>query len=253
MKRIKIANIPIDLFTFDSLNNSIGLSVKQTQKFPTIFLHANAYLVELANTKEQWLKEYFNSIDFVICDGSGIQLAARITGQKIPEKIPFNIWIWKLAKYLSDNSISLYLLGSDIKTINKAKQNLKDSNPNLDIRGHHHGYFNKEINHDENNKIIEKINNSSPDVLIVGFGMPIQESWVKENMDRLKVKAIITCGGGFDFVAGNKPVAPTIFRKLYLEWLFRFLLEPKRLFKRATLSNYNFLKLLFKQNSANKD
>jgi len=253
MKRIIIASIPIDCFTVNLLNTKIKEIVNENKDRPTVFLHANAYLVELANTKEQWLKDYFNSTDYVICDGSGIQLAARITGQKIPEKIPFNIWIWKLAKYLSDNSISLFLLGSDIKTINKATINLKKTSPNLDIRGNHHGYFNKGKNHTENSKIIEKINSSNSDVLIVGFGMPIQEKWVKENIDRLKVKVIITCGGGFDFVAGNKPVAPPIFRKLYLEWLFRFILEPKRLFKRATLSNYNFLRLIFKRNSNSKD
>lgn len=244
MDKIRVANIPVTLFTVDTLNNAIKSAVINCDQ--KIFLHANAYLVELANTKEDWLIDFFNESDYTICDGAGIQLAARLTNQSIPEKIPYNTWIWELIRFLSANELSIFLLGSDSSTIVKAKNKLLDAEPNLNIKGYHHGYFNKERDHSENLAIINTINKLKPDLLLVGFGMPIQEKWVKENKDNLDAKVILTCGGAFDFISGNKPVAPKAFRKLYLEWLYRFLLEPKRLFRRATVSNWNFIKLLFR-------
>ena len=242
-EKIHIAGIPVNLFTNESLINTIDSVVKENSK--KVFLHANAHLVQLANTNEKWLVNFFNNCDYVICDGSGIQLAARLTKQRIPTKIPFNTWIWDFIKFSSKRKIKLFLLGSDSATIESSKNNLQAKESKLQIVGYHHGYFNKD-NSEENDEVIKIINNSKANVLIVGFGMPIQERWVKNNLEKLNINVILTCGGAFDFISGNKSVAPLFFRKFYLEWLFRFILEPRRLFKRATVSNFKFFKILLK-------
>jgi N-acetylglucosaminyldiphosphoundecaprenol N-acetyl-beta-D-mannosaminyltransferase len=245
IEKIFVANIPINLFTVDSIHETIKRVIEAGQK--RIFLHANAHLVELAHTKETWIVDYFNQPDhYVMCDGSGIQLAAKITKQTIPEKIAYNVWVWRFIEFLSNHGFSIYLLGADHETIQKAAKNMKRRQPKLNLVGFHHGYFNKHPDSIETTDVIEEINRLNPDVLLVGFGMPVQERWLLENNARLHARAIFTCGGAFDFISGNNPVAPYFLRKLHLEWLFRFILEPIRLFSRATISNWRFLRIILK-------
>ena len=105
--KIKIANIPVHLLTVDALHSSIGETIKNEEK--KLFLHANARLVELANTKEIWLQDFFNTkVDYVMCDGSGIQLAAKLTQQPVPQKIAYNIWFYNFIEFASKENFSIY-------------------------------------------------------------------------------------------------------------------------------------------------
>jgi N-acetylglucosaminyldiphosphoundecaprenol N-acetyl-beta-D-mannosaminyltransferase len=243
--RITIGNISVDLLTIDLLHQLIAETISENHK--NIFLHANAHLIELANTKEGWLIDFFHGQNrYVICDGSGVQFAARLTRQKVPLKIPYNTWIWKFAVFASSHSFSIFFLGGDEQTVSRAVDKLKVFDSGLNIVGQHHGYFNKHIGCAENVAVVEQINAAQPQILFVGFGMPAQELWVKENASQLSVNAIFTVGGAFDFFAGNKTVAPLIFRKLFLEWLYRLLLEPRRLLRRYTVGNMKFLYIVAK-------
>jgi N-acetylglucosaminyldiphosphoundecaprenol N-acetyl-beta-D-mannosaminyltransferase len=246
MNKITIASIPINLFTVDTLHLEIHNAILKNEK--TVFLHVNAYLLQLAHTSEKWLIDFFIKTDYSICDGAGIQLAAKLTRQPVPEKIAFNVWMPEFINFLAKNNLSIFFLGADHKTVMKAKQKMEILQPNINIKGVNHGYFNKQKDNPENLDVIKKINELKPHVLLVGFGMPIQERWVKENMDLLQVNAIFTCGGIFDFISGNKPVAPKIFRLLYLEWLFRAILEPGRLFKRNIKANLYSVYYILKYN-----
>lgn len=246
IEKITIANIPVHLFTVSTLHTTIKKVVESGIK--TLFLHANARLIELANTKEKWLQDFFtNEASYVICDGAGIQIGALLTNQPVPEKIPYNVWIWSFAKFIARENMTIFLLGADTKTITTSKQHLEERTPGLRISGIHEGYFNKDKDSADNQKVIEHINKCDPDILLIGFGMPVQEKWIKENYQRLNARCIFSCGGAFDFISGNKPVAPKIFQKLYLEWLFRFVLEPVRLSGRVTTSFIRFGQVILKQ------
>jgi len=246
VKSIVIANIPIHLLTINSLHEIVRDTVHSGKK--KLFLHANARLIELANTNETWLQEFCkNQVDYVMCDGSGIQLAARITRQPVPKKIAYNIWIWIFVKFLKEHDFSIFLLGADKSTIANAKEQLENYADGLKIVGVHHGFFDRKSESDENLEVLGHINRVKPDILLVGFGMPIQEIWIKENYKRINVRCIFSCGGAFDFISGNKKVAPKVFRKLYLEWLFRFMHEPFRLFERVTSSFLKFGRQIMKQ------
>jgi N-acetylglucosaminyldiphosphoundecaprenol N-acetyl-beta-D-mannosaminyltransferase len=252
MEKINIGNIPIHLFTVDSLHETIAESIQGKNKI--LFLHANAHLIELANTTNNWLVDFFSQEStYVMCDGAGIQLAAKLTNQPVPLKIPYNTWIWEFLKFIASRNFSIYFLGADKTTLQKAVEKMKKFEPALKIAGYHNGYFNKNFNHPENQQILKKINDANPDILLVGFGMPIQELWLQENHKMLNAYAIFSCGGAFDFISGKNRVAPYFFRKFYLEWLFRFFLEPVRLFSRITVSNYNFLKLVLKLRKYHKE
>jgi N-acetylglucosaminyldiphosphoundecaprenol N-acetyl-beta-D-mannosaminyltransferase len=243
--KISIAKIPVHRFTVASLHEKVKQAIVKKDK--KMFLHANARLVELANTTDPWLVDFFNNtVDYVMCDGAGVQLAAKLTGQPVPEKIAYNVWFWSFARFMADNNFTIYFLGSEELTLQKAIARIEAFEPRIRIVGHHHGFFDKKKTSPQNKVVIDHINALKPDVIFVGFGMPIQETWIKENFADVDSSAFFTCGGAFDFFAGKNLVAPYIFRKLYLEWLFRFFLEPLRLFERATTSNFRFVKAVWK-------
>lgn len=251
-EKVYIGEIPINIISKEILYKKLTTIISNNEKH--VFLHANAHLIKLAQySKNQWLVDFFNATNIsVMCDGGGIQLAAKITHQIVPEKIAYNTWIWELVDILVLNNWNIFILGANEKTIIKAKENILKYNPNVKIVGHQHGYYDKSIESFENEKVIQKINNSNAHIILVGFGMPTQEKWIKENMHHLKVNALFTCGGAFDFIAGNKAVAPKWIRQIYMEWLFRSILEPKRLFYRNLSSNFallgSIIKMLIKTN-----
>lgn len=239
VEKISIANIPVHLFTIDLLHETIKKSINEQKKITV--LNANANLVQLANSSDQWLIEYFNQkVDYVFCDGAGVQLAALLKGNPKPQKITYNTWFWDFASFCAKENISIFLLGAKEDISAQAAAKLKEKNPDLTVY-HHHGYFNKTHDHPENLEVIKKINNVEPNVLLVSFGMPLQEKWIKENLEKLDVNVAQAGGGALDYISGNVSTTPNIFHKLYLEWFYRLCQSPKRLWKRYTVGNVKFL------------
>ncbi len=238
-KAIQIGGIPVDLYEGQEYESLVSSAIEKNQK--KTFFHINAHLVVLANTKFPWLKNKFTkNVDFVMCDGAGIQLAAFILGKSVPKKIAYNIWFWDFAKFCADKGYRIFFLGAKKEVVEKAASKMRDHAPELQIETQH-GYFNQNKDAAENKDVIDLINSYSPQILLVGLGMPQQESWILKNMDRLNVNAFFPCGGAFDFFAGNKSVAPSWLRKMKLEWLYRMAREPIRLGKRYLLENPQFI------------
>ena len=150
----------------------------------------------------------------------------------------------RLYKLFGDDRSKIYLLGGSTEIINKAVDEIKNNYSNLKIAGFYDGYFDLQLESDE---IIAKINNSNADVLICGMGMPRTEIWIQENLEKLHVKCIFSVGGFFDFLAKEKKMAPKWFYNSGLEWIFRLIQEPRRLFERYIKSNSYFVTFLIKQ------
>lgn len=244
IEHINIGGIKVHLFSVESLHNEIDRIIKTDGK--RTVLNSNAHLVQMANSKEPWLLDYFNrEVDYVVCDGAGIQLGAKFTGQKVPEKITYNVWFWEFASFCAKNNHSIFLLGAKEGVAQKAALRLIDRNPGLRVH-YHHGYFNKEKGNEENEKIINLINEIKPNVLVTCFGMPVQEKYIKENYSRLDVNVFLTGGGALDFISGNIKTAPLFISKLYMEWFYRLCLDPKRLWKRYLIGNFRYLYYVFK-------
>jgi N-acetylglucosaminyldiphosphoundecaprenol N-acetyl-beta-D-mannosaminyltransferase len=129
----------------------------------------------------------------------------------------------------------------------KAAANLKARYPDLRIVGTHHGYFDKTQGCAENEAVIEQINTVKPNILIVGFGMPLQERWLMENWDRIDANVALTGGAVFDYVSGELRRAPRWMTENGLEWLGRLIIEPRRLWKRYLIGNPIFLWRVLKQ------
>lgn len=207
-------------------------------------LYANVHGINLAQN-DPWLKELYRSADLVYCDGSGVRLAARLLGHGIPPRLTAADWLWDLAARWEESGRSMYFLGSRPGVAERAARRLRTRFPDLRILGTHHGFFDKSRDADQNRHVIESINRVRPDLLCVGFGMPLQERWLLENREDLEARVVVNLGAIFDFVSGDVPRAPAWMTTRGLEWFGRLLLEPQRLWRRYVLGNPVFLARVF--------
>jgi N-acetylglucosaminyldiphosphoundecaprenol N-acetyl-beta-D-mannosaminyltransferase len=187
------------------------------------------------------LRRFLNNADVVRLDGAGLRLGARILGVETPPRITWADLGWDIAQLCQSNVFSIYLLGNKVGSAEKAAETLLATHPKLNIAGCMNGYFQKEFNHPENISVIESINRSQADILLVGMGMPEQEYWLEENMKRLDARVIMTAGAAFEWIAGEKKRAPEWMLNAGFEWLWRLRLEPRRLFVRYVIGNPLFL------------
>ena len=197
----------------------------------TIISYLNVQAVNLS-FNYPWFRNFLNQSDIVFCDGFGIILGAKILGIDIKHRNTPPDWIPLLAKMCTENNTRIAFLGSNPGIAEKTAEILKIDNPTLNIPFTYHGYFKKTQGHPENETIVQAINQVKPDILLVGFGMPLQEKWIMENRERLDVKVFLPVGAAFDYVSGNVRRAPRWMTDHGLEWLGRLIIEPRRLWKR---------------------
>ena len=222
--------------------------------------------------------DYFNiiqSANLVTPDGAGILWATTILHHPLKERVTGIDIIQGICKLAAKKAYSIYLLGASPGVAKEASLKLTQKYPGLKIIGNHHGYFhatslsdetvkpqmhkNKvnsgtegiakgtDIKYNERNeeaKIIQEINNKKPDILLVGMGVPRQEKWIAGNLKskRLNVPVCMGVGGSFDVLSGKIPRAPLWMQRHGMEWVYRFIKQPKRAFH--TLALFYFMGLV---------
>ena len=184
--------------------------------------------------------EALNNSDTLLPDGSGIVLASKILKSKKISKIAGADLHKYLLELLNNINGKVFYMGASQDTLNIIKEKISKEYPNIIIDSYSPP-FKDNFSEDENSEIIEKINNFNPDILFVGMTAPKQEKWLYKNRDKLNFKIASSIGAVFDFYA-NKIVRPSNFWiNIHLEWLPRFLKEPRRLWRRNFISTPLFL------------
>lgn len=236
---INILGVTVHSLDVATLHNLIRESI-QTQRH-VIMSNVNAHGLNLT-FREPWLREFFNTrSEIVWSDGAGVLLAARLLGSSLQCRITYADWIWQFATYAEAHDMTLFFLGSKPGVADRAAAKLKQAHPRLAIAGTHHGYFDKQHDSDASRRVVELINRCRPHVLIVGFGMPLQERWLYENWDQINANVALTGGAVFDYVSGELARAPQWMNHSGLEWLGRLIIEPKRLWRRYLIGNPLFV------------
>lgn len=235
---IHMLGVRIHSLTSIQLLGIIKRCITNQQKI--IIAHVNVHGMNYA-CKLKWYRKFLNTAEIVFCDGFGIILGARLLGHRIQERITYADWAWELAGFSETNQFSLFLLGGQPGVAEKAADKLKAFHPHLVISGIHHGYFNKLKGSIENDHVLQVINSAKPNILLVGFGMPLQEQWLVENWDQITANVALTTGGAFGYVSGDIRRGPEWLTKHGFEWLARLWMEPKRLWKRYLIGNPIFL------------
>ena len=223
-KKINILGINIDNISTKEAIEKINTNISKN-KTTKIFTPNTTIIVK--SSRDEHLKAMLNSADISIPDGAGVRIASKILGSPVNDKLA-GIELGEDILYLAEkNNFKVFLLGGSQEVSKKAEIELKQKYRNLNICGANDGYF--DVKGIENNAVIDKINNAKPDILFVCMGFPRQEEWIVKNIDKLtSTKVAIGLGGSLDVWSGRLKRAPSIFRKLLLEWLWRMMLEPKR-------------------------
>ncbi len=229
MDRVNVLGVGIDPLTLEQMLANIFESVAQARRL--LITHANVTGLNLAY-QQDWLRDFYKRCDLVYCDGMGVMLGARWLGLGIPERYTLADWAWPLAERAAQQGATLYLLGNPPGVAEQAGEKLRQRYPSLRIAGAQHGFFDKAPGCSENQAVLEKINAAHPDILLVGFGMPLQERWLKENWPGLNAKVAITCGALFEYLSGDLRRGPRWMTQAYLEWLARLLISPRRYARR---------------------
>lgn len=186
-----------------------------------------------------WYRDFLNKSDLVFCDGFGVLLAAKLQGYSLQSEHRMTCpdYIENLALACEKQDVSIFLLAGKPGVVDKAIAKIKTIAPNLKIQGHH-GYFDK--SNTENEAVIDKINQFKPGILYVGFGMPLQERWILDNINRIEARVFLPLGACLDFYTDSIYRGPRWMTDMGLEWLTRLTTEPGRLWKRYLLGNSLF-------------
>ena len=236
--RVVVLGVPIDALTVDDLHTRLLAFVRSGRR--ATVLHANVHAINLA-CRHDWFAEILRRADIVFCDGHGVMLGARILGQDLPARITYADWMWQLGAWSEQQGISIFLLGASPGVADRAAAQLTARYPRLTIAGTHHGFFDKSVDHPGSLAVINAINATRPDLVVVGFGMPLQERWIADHRGRIEAPVVLSGGAVFDYVSGDLQRAPAWMAARGLEWLGRLLIEPRRLFTRYVVGNPRFL------------
>ena len=204
-----------------------------------LVLHANAWLLTLARQHPS-LQPLFRRADIVYADGAGAVLAAKLLTGRSFSRSTAPDWIDELGRRMASQGSSVFWLGGREPVVARAARAHARAT-GVRIAGWHDGYFDLSAGSADNLRLIEQINASGADFLVVNMGMPLQEIWLKENWDSLNVSVALAAGALVDRVAGLVGRPPGWMTRCGLEWLARLVSEPRRLWRRYLIGLPVFL------------
>ncbi len=207
---------------------------------PAFVAHANAHTINTAHDDPEYLG-VLRRADLVLNDGKGVMLAARILRSRFPADLNGNLMTPLVLKHAADHGWRVFFLGAGPGVAERAANLLDRKLPGLTVAGIHDGFF------DTDEQVIDAIRSSGAEVVLVGMGNPRQEQWIDRSLDRTAARLAIGVGAFFDFVTGEVPRAPAWMNRLGLEWVYRLLQEPKRMWRRYILGNPKFVWRVVKQ------
>ena len=197
---------------------------------------ANAHSINLAASNPAYLSVFKNF--FVLNNGLGVNIASRMKfGKTFSEDLNSIDFVPRFLRETCQ-TYRIFLLGAREEVVERAAEILQEQFPQHKIVGFHHGYFDSQ--HD--GEITRRIREAHADLVLVGMGNPLQEFWINNNAEASGARILLGVGSLFDFTAGRVRRAPAWVRHARLEWLFRSMQEPQRLWRRYLVGNAMFLK-----------
>ncbi len=205
------------------------------------FVCANPHSLEVA-TIDPFFSEAIKNANLIVPDGVGILIGSVLLGGAIRERVTGSDIFWELSSALNrKNGFSVFFLGSTVENLAKIEDKMNHDFPNINVLGTYSPSFKAEFADEENFLMIEAVNRVKPDILWIGMTAPKQEKWIYRNKNKLDVRLLGPIGAAFDFYAGSTRRSSAFFQKTGLEWLPRFLREPRRMWRRNLVSNPRFL------------
>lgn len=236
METVNILGVNVNKYTMEEATQK-ATELLETEEMSMIFTPNSEILLYASNNPN--FAELLNQGNMIIPDGIGVVYGAKILGEPLKERVAGFDLVCNLLPVLAEKGKSIYLLGAKPGVADLAAENLKEKYPKLIIAGTHDGYFK------DDQEVIDDINASNPDFLMVCLGFPKQEIWIYNNKHRLNAKVAIGAGGCLDVFAGTVQRAPQFYCDHGIEWLYRLIKQPSRFGRMLALPKFG-LKVLFK-------
>lgn len=238
MKRIEFLKAPMDIATMQETVSFIENRIEQKQ----FLQHVVVNVAKIVNMqKDPVLAESVKACEVINIDGMGVVFGARFLGHDVPERVAGVDLFHELLAMSAKRDFPVFLLGATEEVVSKTVSKVKAINPNLNIAGYNDGYF-----WDDEEAVVNKIRESGAKLLFVAITSPKKENFINKWQDKLGVDFVMGVGGTFDVVAGKVKRAPRWMQEAGLEWLYRVLQEPGRMWKRYLVTNSKFAWLLLK-------
>lgn len=197
--------------------------------------------------KNKELKELYNSADICTSDGVPLIWASKLLGNPIRGRVTGLDLLPEFSKVAAEKGYTFFLLGAAEGVADRLKEKLETENPGLNVVGTYSPPYAKTFSEEENQKMIHMINKEKPNVLWVSLTAPKQDYWIYEHFDMLDVNIAIGVGAAFDVVVGDITRSPEWMQSYGLEWFYRLIKEPKRLYRRYLIEAPQFIPLVLKQ------
>lgn len=239
IEKIGILNIDVLATTQNELLERLDYGVLVTPNLD--------HLIKLQKDKEFY--ESYRKAEWVVCDSRILYFLSKLLKRSFPEAIPGSSFFTAFYEYhRNDPNCKIFLLGAREGIAKKAMERINDKMGREIVVGAHSPSFGFEKHEDECEELVRIVNNSGANVVLVGVGAPKQEKWIMKWKDKMpSVDLWMALGATIDFEAGTLKRAPLFYRKIGMEWLYRVIKEPKRLFKRYFVDDTKFFWYFGKQ------
>ena len=238
MRRIELLSCPLDIASMQETVQVIDEAIAQN-KFTQ---HVVVNVAKLVNMQtDAQLDASVRECDIINIDGMGVVLGARFLGHSVTERVAGVDLFHELLEMSAHQGYSVFLLGAEDEIVKETARRVQQLYPGLKLAGYHHGYF-----WDDEQTMVDKIRESGAQLLFVAITSPKKENFINKWREELGVTFVMGVGGTFDVVAGKVKRAPLWMQKYGLEWLYRVIQEPRRMWKRYLVTNTKFALMLLK-------
>lgn len=241
----KFFGIQIDALSIPELNSLIAESLEQNKKW--IIANHNLHSLYIYHHNPR-MRSFYAKADYVHIDGMPLVLFGKLLGfpLKREQRVTYADWIWPLMAEAAQKNWRVFYLGSKPGIAEQGARILRKKFAGLQIATAH-GYIDMRKMSQENLATLAAIKAFQPHILMVGMGMPRQEYWILDNLEDIQTNAILTSGACIDYVAGAVPTPPRWMGKFGLEWSYRLVTEPRRLWKRYLVEPWFVARLLLQE------
>lgn len=243
--RYKILNTYVNAISMDETIAEVEMIIAARK--PTQHVVINALKVNLMREDPE-LRKIVNSCPLINADGASIVWAAKKLGVPLKERVAGIDLFENLVKVAAEKGYKIYLFGAKEEVVTKVKEIYEKQYPKLQIVGYRNGYFTEA----DEPEIVKNMHDSGADMMFVAFSSPRKECWVNKYLNELNIPFVMGVGGSFDVVAGVTDRAPKWMQDHGMEWFYRFIQEPKRLWNRYMVGNRKFVQYTYRCKRAKK-
>lgn len=232
-KRIEFMGAKIDALTMQETIERVTQIIQNREKVQHVVVNV-AKLMTMQ--RDSQLKEIVNSSGLINADGAGVVLGAKLLGYELPERVAGIDLMQELVKTANQKAWRIFFLGAEEDVVRDVVTTYKRRFPSLQICGYRNGYFQAA----DELEVAMQIREARPDILFVGMSSPKKEKFIRKYMDEMNVPFVMGVGGSFDVVAGKVSRAPQWMQAVGMEWFYRLVQEPGRMWKRYLVTNTQF-------------